>query len=62
MKAMSSQERVKDILRLKLKIEEELIGKLYAVIRGHAGDRHHEILHAVREICNEFLAEEAAND
>lgn len=59
---MSSQELVKDILRLKLKIEEELIGKLYAVIQGSAGDRRHEILHAVREIYNKFLAEEAAND
>lgn len=59
---MSRQDLVKDILRLKMRIGEEVIGILPEDIQGHVVKRRRAILQAVQEACGEFLAEEGDKD
>jgi hypothetical protein len=55
---MSRQDLVKDIMRLKLRIGEEVIGMLPENIQGQVMERRREILQAVQEALGEFLWEE----
>ena len=54
---MISADLLKDVLRLKLRIGEEVIGMLPDSVRGRAVERKRSAIVAIREVLTEFLEE-----
>lgn len=54
---MSKADLIRDALRLKLRIGEEVVGMLPDGIQAHVAEKRREILQVIQEVCTEFLAE-----